>query len=162
MRIDIPLETLAHQLRRGQRLLALDLGTTTIGLALASFPDGMPTPLRTIRRTKLAADGAALMQTVRAEQISALILGLPLNMDGSMGARAQSTRAFLRNLQRLEPEWPPTVLMDERLSTQEAHDLLAEAGVAGRNRAGIIDGAAAAVILDDALAAIMRILSTDG
>ena len=160
MRIDVPLATLTCQLKPGHRLLALDLGTTTIGLALASFPNGLPTPLRTIRRSKFVADIAALMQIVRGEQISALIIGLPLNMDGSMGARAQSARAFLRNLQRIVPDLPPAAFMDERLSTQEAHDLLAEAGVAGRHRQGIIDGAAAAVILDDALVAMARILST--
>jgi putative holliday junction resolvase len=161
MTLDISVAALTRQLKRGNRLLALDLGTTTIGLAMASFPDGLPTPLKTIRRTKFAADVAAVMAEVRRELISGLIIGLPLNMDGSMGPRAQSTRAFLRNAQRMESALPPAVFMDERLSTQEAHDMLANAGVAGRRRAGIIDGAAAAIILNDALAQMQQILSTD-
>ncbi len=134
------------------RLLALDLGAKTIGLAIASWPDGVATPLGTIRRTRFRQDAAELMAIVRREGVALLVVGLPSNMDGSAGPRVQATRAFARNLQSFGP--PPILLHDERLTTVEADERLRAAGLTASRRAGIIDAAAAVVILESALAAL--------
>jgi putative holliday junction resolvase len=134
------------------RLLALDLGTKTIGLAVASWPDGLPTPLGTLRRTQFQQDAAALMNIVRREQATLLVLGLPANMDGTSGPRVQATKAFARNLQPFAP--PPILLHDERLTTVEAEDRLRAAGLKANRRAEIIDAAAAVVILESAMDAL--------
>jgi putative Holliday junction resolvase len=134
-----------------RRALGLDLGTRTIGVAVATLPGGVPTPLLTIRRTKFTADAAAVFRLLDREQADVLVLGLPLNMDGTAGARVQSTRAFASNLIRLRDV--PIVFQDERLTTVEAQDILMRAGVAPARRREMIDAAAAAVILDDALRA---------
>ncbi len=150
----ISLENLAARISARDRLLALDLGSTTIGLALASWPDGVPTPIGTIRRTKFREDAAALMRIVEAERITQLVLGLPIHMGGEEGRRAQATRAFARNLQAFAP--PPILLHDERLTTAEADDRMREAGWKASRRAGVIDAAAATIILESALAALRR------
>jgi putative Holliday junction resolvase len=137
------------------RLMGLDLGTKTIGLAVASWPDGVPTPLRTIRRTRFRQDAAELMATVRREDATLLVLGLPANMDGSSGPRVQATKAFARNLQPFGP--PPILLFDERLTTVEAEYRMRAAGLNANRRAGMIDAAAAVVILESALAALLLI-----
>jgi putative holliday junction resolvase len=114
----IPLPAFAASLMPRSRLLALDLGATTLGLAIASWPNGIATPVTTIRRTRFQADAAALMDVIRRERITHLVLGLPLHMGGEEGRRAQATRAFVRNLQAFSP--PPILLFDERLTTAEA------------------------------------------
>jgi putative holliday junction resolvase len=134
------------------RLLALDLGTKTIGLAVATWPDGVPTALGTIRRTRFQQDAAELMDIVRHEKATLLVLGLPSNMDGSAGPRVQATKAFARNLQAFDP--PPILLHDERLTTVEAEDRMRTAGLKANRRAEIIDAAAAVVILESAMAAL--------
>lgn len=131
------------------RLLGLDLGTKTIGVAMAAFPVGIATPLFTIRRTKFQQDARELQSLIARERINGLVLGLPFNMDGSEGPRAQSTRAFARNLQPHQP--PPILLWDERLSSSEAEDGMIAAGLSPARRAPMIDAAAARVILQDAL-----------
>ena len=131
------------------RLLGLDLGSKTIGLALASLPVAIATPLFTLRRTQFQRDARDLLALVAKERITALVLGLPFNMDGSEGPRAQSTRAFARNLQALGP--PPILLWDERLSSAAAEDGMITAGLARNKRAAMIDAAAASIILQDAL-----------
>jgi putative holliday junction resolvase len=148
----IALPELAAGLTPRSRLLALDLGTKTIGLAVASWPDGVPTPLGTIRREKFRLDAAALLRVVRDERITHLVLGLPMHMGGEEGRRAQATRAFARNLQVFAP--PPILLFDERLTTSEADGRMREAGLKADRRADRIDAAAAAVILESALAAL--------
>ncbi len=145
----VPVESLPDLLQRGERLLGLDLGTKTIGLALSDVERRFATPLTTIRRTKFTEDAAALQKHARQQQIGALVIGWPLNMDGSAGPRAQSTQAFIRNLQPLLPL--PVVLWDERLSTVAAERNLIEADLSRRKRAIVIDANAAAFILQGVL-----------
>ena len=142
-------DELAPLLTDRSRLLGLDLGARTIGLATGTLDVGIATPLSTIQRTKFRQDAANLMALVARENIAALVLGLPLNMDGSEGSRAQSTRAFVRNLAPFAP--PPILLFDERLTSAAANDGMKEAGLSRRNREAMIDAAAAAIILQDAL-----------
>jgi putative holliday junction resolvase len=146
------IDAFARALTPRSRLLALDLGTKTIGLAVASWPDGVPTPLGTIRREKFRSDAAELMEVMRKERITHLVLGLPMHMGGEEGRRAQATRAFARNLQAFAP--PPILLFDERLTTSEADDRMRQAGIKADRRADRIDAAAATVILESALAAL--------
>lgn len=141
------------------RLLGLDLGAKTIGLAIGTLDVGIATPLTTIRRTKFKQDAAELMALVKKENIAALVLGLPFNMDGSEGSRAQSTRAFARNLAPFGP--PPILLFDERLSSAAAFEGMKEAGLSRRNREAMIDAAAAAIILQDALDRLRTINPAD-
>jgi putative holliday junction resolvase len=151
----ITLHDLAATLTPQSRLLGLDLGTKTIGLALASWQSGMATPVTTIRRTKFQADARELLAFAAREKVTHLVLGLPYNMDGSEGSRAQATRAFVRNLQPLSP--PPVLLFDERLTSNEAEDRMRAAGLKASRRAEVIDALAAAIILDSALDALARI-----
>ena len=97
---DDALSDLAKRLSDGDFLLGLDLGTKTIGLAVGSLGVGVATPLGTIRRTKFTQDCDTLKRLIAEREIAALVLGLPLNMDGSEGPRAQSTRGFARNLSK--------------------------------------------------------------
>ncbi|MEM9750102.1 MAG: Holliday junction resolvase RuvX [Pseudomonadota bacterium] len=143
------LAALAASLKPGAFVLGLDLGTKTLGVAVASLEVALAHPLETIRRTKFTADAERLAQIAAEREAAALILGLPLNMDGTEGPRAQSTRAFARNL---KPRLPlPLVFWDERLSTAAADDALEAAGVRSAKRGGVIDQAAAAAILQSAL-----------
>jgi putative holliday junction resolvase len=153
MRTLVTLDEMAHKLTLGSRLLGLDLGTKTIGLAIGSLPLGIATPLLTIRRTKFQQDAQALLTIATKESVVGLVLGLPLNMDDSEGPRAQSTRAFVRNLGKLSPL--PVLLWDERLSSFEAEDMMREAGISSRRIAEMIDAAAAQVILQGALDALL-------
>jgi putative holliday junction resolvase len=141
------------------RLLGLDLGDRTIGIAMGSPETGIATPLLTIRRTRFQTDAAELMGLVKRERIDGLVLGLPLNMDGSAGRRVQATKAFARNLQAFAP--PPILLFDERLSSAAAKDALVLAGVRRQQREAMIDAAAATVILQDALGALAKINPDD-
>ena len=97
------------------KLLGLDLGTKTIGVAVSDALRYTATPLETIARTKFTVDAARLLELIADNKAVALVLGLPLNMDGSEGPRAQSTRAFARNLRQKTPL--PIAFWDERLST---------------------------------------------
>ncbi len=145
----IPIEELPARLKPGQRLLGLDLGTKTIGLALSDVSRTVATPLDTIRRTKFTQDAEALLAVVKEHGIAALVIGLPVNLDGSEGPRAQSTRAFVRNLTPLTNL--PLVLWDERLSTAAAERALLDADASRKRRAEVIDKMAAAFILQGAL-----------
>lgn len=149
MRGLIAIEELKALIGPGQRLLALDLGTKTIGLATSDPSLSVATPLTTLRRTKLAGDAAALRETIRAHDVAALVLGLPLNMDGSEGPRAQATRAFARNLLGLIDV--PILLWDERLSTAAVERTLLEADASRQRRRAVIDKLAAAYILQGVL-----------
>jgi putative holliday junction resolvase len=144
---------------RGTRLLGLDLGTKTIGLAMATYPDGIPTPLYTLRRTKFQHDAQELLALIGKEHIGGLVLGLPLNMDGSAGPRVQGTKAFARNLQSHDP--PPILLFDERLTSMEAEDEMRNAGLNAKARAQNVDAMAARLILRDALDALQAINPAD-
>ena len=130
-------------------LAGLDLGTVTIGVAVSDVLRGVATPLETIRRKKFGVDAAALLALCDRRQIAGLVLGLPLNMDGSEGPRCQATRAFARNLEKLTPL--PITYWDERLSTVAATRALLEADASRKRRAEVIDHVAAAYILQGAL-----------
>jgi putative holliday junction resolvase len=143
------LEFLQHRLKTRQRLLGVDLGTKTIGLALSDIERRIATPLETRRRSQFTADAEYLSALIRKFEVGALVLGLPLNMDASEGPRAQSTRAFARNLgPRLTI---PIVFWDERLSTAAVTRALIEQDASRAKRAKIVDRMAAAYILQGAL-----------
>ena len=147
MLTDLP--TLKSLLRPGQRLIGLDLGTKTIGLALSDLSFTVATPVTTLRRTKFAKDAEQLLGFCAKEEAGGLVLGLPLNMDGSEGPRVQSTRAFAHNLGKLTTL--PIVLWDERLSTAAVTRALIEADASRKRRAEVVDKLAAAYILQAAL-----------
>lgn len=143
------LEQLAATLAPGRRLLGLDLGQKTIGLALSDTEYQIASPLETLRRRKFTEDIGLLKQHIFEHQVAALILGLPINMDGSEGPRAQSTRAFARNLtQHIDL---PILFWDERLSTQAAERAMLQADMSRKRRGEIIDQMAATYILQGAL-----------
>jgi putative Holliday junction resolvase len=127
----------------------LDYGDKTIGIAISDLRRQVATPTEIIRRTKFTEDAARLMQIVAARQVCGLVLGLPLNMDGSRGPRVQSTEAFARNLTRLIDL--PIAFWDERLSTVAAERALLEADASRKRRKEVIDAVAAGYILQGAL-----------
>ncbi|MEW6437956.1 MAG: Holliday junction resolvase RuvX [Pseudomonadota bacterium] len=147
--IEITLDSLATRLARGQRLMGLDLGTKTIGLALSDVERRLATPLETLRRGKFSADAAILLQRAEKFDVAGFVIGLPLNMDGSEGPRVQATRAFVRNLGRLTPI--PFIYWDERLSTAAVTRALIEQDASRAKRAEVVDRMAAAYILQGAL-----------
>jgi putative Holliday junction resolvase len=130
-------------------IAGLDLGTVTIGVAVTDSFRRVATPLETIKRTKFGKDAAALLGILEKRAITGIILGLPLNMDGSEGPRCQSTRAFARNLAPLTDL--PITFWDERLSTVAAERALLEADTSRKRRAEVIDHVAASYILQGAL-----------
>ncbi|MGH6802273.1 MAG: Holliday junction resolvase RuvX [Methyloceanibacter sp.] len=151
----VPIEDLPRLLAPEARLLGLDVGTKTIGLALSDVTRSIATPYHTVRRTKFTEDAKVIQETVKEHQVGALVIGLPINLDGSEGPRAQSTRAFARNLAaRIEV---PMVFWDERLSTAAVERHLIEAGASRKRRAQVIDRMAAAYILQGALDRLNRL-----
>lgn len=137
------------------RLLGLDVGTKTIGMAVSDPLRRVATPRETIERKKFSADAAVLQKVVAADRTAALILGLPVNMDGSEGPRCQSTRQFARNLEPLMPLIPIT-FWDERLSTAGVERMLIDADATRKRRGEVIDKLAAAWILQGALDFLIR------
>lgn len=134
---------------KGLRVMGLDLGTKTIGLALSDVNWTIATPLETIRRVKFTPDVEALLGLAARHDVGALLIGLPKNMDGTEGPRAQSTRSFVRNL---VPKTPlPIVFWDERMSTQAVTRTLLAADASRARRAELVDKMAAAFILQGAL-----------
>lgn len=136
------------------RLLGLDVGTKTIGLALSDVTRSIATPYETIRRTKFTSDAKILGDIVDKMEVGGLIIGLPINLDGSEGPRAQSTRAFARNLAKHIDL--PMAFWDERLSTAAVERHLIEAGASRKRRAEVVDRMAAAYILQGALDRLKR------
>jgi putative Holliday junction resolvase len=136
-------------LGRDQRLMGLDLGTKTIGLALSDVSRTIATPFDTIRRTKFTKDAELLLAILDKQGVGGLVLGLPVEMDGQEGARCQSTRAFAANLLKLRDL--PIVFWDERLSTAAVTRTLLEADASRRRRAEVVDKMAAAYILQGLL-----------
>ena len=143
------LDEMAPTLPFGAALAGLDLGTVTIGVAVSDAMRQVASPLTTIRRKKFGAYAKALLEILTERQIGGIILGLPLNMDGTEGPRCQSTRAFARNLEPLTDL--PITFWDERLSTVAAERALLEADTSRKRRAEVIDHVAAGVILQGAL-----------
>lgn len=140
---------LRGRLLPSQRLLGLDLGEKTVGLALSDTTLTVATPFKTLKRGRFKTDGAILVGLIAEHHIGGLIVGLPLNMDGSEGPGVQSARAFARNFAGLSD--CPVVLVDERLSTAAVTRTLIEADASRRRRAGVVDKMAAAYILQGAL-----------
>ncbi|MEY4984693.1 MAG: hypothetical protein RIR62_2959 [Pseudomonadota bacterium] len=143
------IEGFAAALRPNRAIAGLDYGDKTIGVAISDLRRMVATPAEIIRRVKFTEDAARLMQIVAAREVHGLILGLPLNMDGSEGPRVQSTRAFARNLARLTDL--PIFFWDERLSTVAAERALLEADTSRKRRKEVIDAVAAGYILQGAL-----------
>lgn len=145
----VSLSQLREALTAGQRLLGVDLGEKTIGLALSDTRLTVATPLDTLRRTKFTADAEKLASLIAQHDVGAVIVGLPRNMDGTEGPAAQSARAFARNFAgRCEC---PVTLWDEWLSTAAVTRTLIEADTSRRRRAEVVDKVAAAYILQGAL-----------
>jgi putative holliday junction resolvase len=142
------LEALAA-LPRGERLIGLDLGTKTIGVAVSDVGRQIASPVETIARSKFSKDAERLRELVGRLGVGAFVLGLPVNMDGTEGPRAQASRAFARNLGAAITL--PVVLWDERLSTAAVTRTLVEADRSRRRRAEIVDQLAAAYILQGLL-----------
>jgi putative holliday junction resolvase len=137
----------------GGRLLGLDVGTKTIGTALCDAGWSFATPAALIRRTKFSADFATLRSFSTGEKVSGLVIGLPLNMDGTDSPRTQAVRAFARNC---APLGLPILLWDERWSTAAVERAMIDADLSRAKRAERIDNAAAAYILQGAIDALTR------
>lgn len=140
---------LAGLLPRHAVLIGLDVGTKTIGVAVSDLTRTIATALKTIRRTKFGVDAAELLALADDRQAGGFIIGLPVNFNASEGPRAQSSRAFARNLGKLTSL--PIALWDERLSTAAAERALLEADTSRKRRAEVIDSVAAAYILQGVL-----------
>ena len=140
---------LAASLEPGERLMGLDVGSKTIGIALSDPRLVIASARATIRRGRFRDDAHALFEMIEAEGVGGLVIGLPINMDGGEGPRCQSVRQFAANLMELRDQ--PIAFWDERLSTVAAERALIEADVSRRRRARLIDKVAAAVILQGAL-----------
>jgi putative Holliday junction resolvase len=147
--IKTDLSELKAALKPGQRLMGLDLGEKTIGLALSDTLLTVASPFQTLKRSKFAADAAVLGVFIAEHGVGGLILGLPLNMDGSEGPSAQSARAFARNFAKVSD--CPLAFMDERLSTAAVMRTLLEVDASRRRRSQLVDKMAAAYILQAAL-----------
>ncbi len=152
------LEDLAEILRPGSRLIGLDLGTKTIGIAVSDVMRTVATPVETLKRNKFTLDAEHLIALANQEQAAAFVLGLPINMDGSEGPRAQSTRAFARNLSQKTDI--PILFWDERLSTSAVTRTLLEADSSRAKRAEVVDKMAAAYILQGALDRLNNLMRT--
>jgi putative Holliday junction resolvase len=151
----LSLEDLAETLPPTGALFGLDLGTKTIGLAVSDLGRRIASPLAVIARKKFSVDVEMLLKHMATHRPVALVLGLPINMDGSEGPRAQATRAFARNLaERIEV---PIVLWDERLSTAAVTRTLIEADASRKRRGEVVDKMAAAFILQGALDRLARL-----
>ena len=142
-------------LGRHQRLLGLDLGEKTVGLALSDPGLSVASPITTIRRTKFTLDAKELLRIVAERQVGGLVIGLPLNMDGSEGPRCQSVRQFAINLTKLQDM--PILFWDERLSTVAVEREMVAADLSRAKRAKVVDQTAAAFILQGVLDAVARI-----
>ena len=145
----LSLDDLLALLAPGVRLHGLDLGEKTIGLALSDTTLTVATPMETLKRGKFSADAARLERIIAEQGVGGLVIGLPLNMDGSDGPSAQSARAFARNF--AARDLVPVALCDERLSTAAVTRTLLDADASRKRRAALVDKMAAAYILQGAL-----------
>ncbi|MDB5643038.1 MAG: Holliday junction helicase RuvA [Hyphomicrobiales bacterium] len=145
----LTLEALVERVPRHARLFGLDLGTKTIGIAISDVERRIASPLETIRREKFSIDVKKLDALATSHSIYALVIGFPLNMDGSEGPRVQATRAFVRNMSNFMSL--PVLYWDERLSTAAVTRSLIEQDASRAKRAQVVDRMAAAYILQGAL-----------
>lgn len=146
---DLTLPQAIASITPDKRLIGLDLGSKTIGVATSDRTRMIATPIETIARKKFTQDAQRLLTIAQAENIGLIILGLPVNMDGTEGPRCQSTRSFARNFARLSSI--PVVFWDERLSTAAVERMLIQADASRAKRDEVIDKLAAAWILQAAL-----------
>ena len=146
----LDLDQLKSALPPRSRLIGLDLGEKTIGLALSDTLLSVASPLETLKRGKFTVNAAELRRLIKAHGVGGLVVGLPLNMDGSEGPSAQSARAFARNFANLHNDIA-IVFWDERLSTAAVTRTLLEADSSRKRRAEVVDKMAAAYILQGAL-----------
>jgi putative Holliday junction resolvase len=145
----ISLEELSGTLPAAAPLIGLDLGTRTIGIAVSDRLRKVASARTVLRRTRFQQDARALIELASDEAAAGIVIGLPLNMDGSEGPRAQATRAFARNFERLTPI--PLIFWDERLSTMAVERMLIDSDTSRARRAELVDKLAAAWILQGAL-----------
>jgi putative Holliday junction resolvase len=156
----LAIDDLAAALSPGDLIAGLDLGTTTIGLSLSDKGWRFATPRTVISRKKFTLDAGVLLAFAAKEEVKAFVIGLPINMDGSQGPRAQATRAFVRNMEQKTEI--PFVFWDERLSTVAAERVLIEMDVSRKKRSERIDSAAASFILQGALDRLSSIARGSG
>ncbi|HVW57784.1 MAG TPA: Holliday junction resolvase RuvX [Rhizobiaceae bacterium] len=145
----LAVDDLLNALPPNRAIAGLDLGTKTIGLAVSDRSLRFANPRPVIRRTKFSTDAARLLADLTREEAAAIVIGLPVNMDGTEGPRVQASRAFVRNLEKLTDL--PFAFWDERLSTVAAERALIEMDVSRKKRGERIDSAAAAFILQGVL-----------
>ncbi|HHZ09912.1 MAG TPA: Holliday junction resolvase RuvX [Rhizobiales bacterium] len=145
----VRIEELPDYLRDGRTLAGIDLGDKTIGVAVSDAGLSFAHPRPVILRKKFTVDAGALLDRFGRDNVGACVIGLPVNMDGSEGPRAQASRAFVRNMERLSAL--PFAFWDERLSTVAAERALIEMDVSRRKREARVDSAAAAFILQGVL-----------
>ncbi len=143
------IEHFTKQLPRDGRLLGLDVGEVTIGLALSDAGRMIATPLHTIERKKFASDMKSLQETITKHAVCGLVIGYPVNMDGSLGPRTQSTRTFASNLKKHITL--PILLWDERMTTMAVERMMIEADMSRARRAELVDKLAASYILQGVL-----------
>ncbi|MCZ4280340.1 Holliday junction resolvase RuvX [Kiloniella laminariae] len=154
---DIDLYDLPELLDSNHRLLGLDPGSKTIGMAVSDRDYKVASPIGTILRSKFKADAAKLKEICEERNIGALVMGLPVNMDGTEGPRCQSVRTLAENLHKIAGFTIPIVFWDERLSTSAVERfLIGEADMTRKRRSEVVDKAAAAYILQGALDALQR------
>ncbi len=154
----LTLDALLDRLPRFARLIGLDLGTKTIGVAVSDVERHIASPVETIRRERFTADVQRLATIAKAQEAFAMVIGLPLNMDGTEGPRAQATRTFVRNL--AQHMSLPVIFQDERLSTAAVTRTLIEQDASRAKRAEVVDRMAAAYILQGALDRMQHITKT--
>ena len=154
MLIDSPADFI-RQLPAQRRILCLDVGDTTIGLAMSDILRSIASPLLTINRSKFSKDAATLKELIGKYDICGLVVGYPMNMDGSQGPRTQSTRTFVSNLGKLVSI--PMVFWDERLTTMAVERAMLEADLSRQRRAQLVDKLAASYMLQGFLDSIRTI-----
>ena len=156
----VDFDQLRALLTRDGRLMALDVGSKTIGVASSDMTRTLATPITTVKRAKLAADLLVLGELARKHDAKALLIGLPLNMDGSEGPRCQSVKQFAANIEKHGPPFLaslPLAFQDERLSTAAVtRDMIDDYDMSRAKRAERVDAAAAAWILESALARLRQ------
>ena len=145
----VSLFDLCKHLKSHQRLMGLDVGKKTIGLALSDMSKCIASPLRTLMRIKFTKDAQCLVEIIKAHQVCALIVGMPLHMNGSQGKSLQSVRSFVTNFNRFHAI--DVAFWDERFSTRISEDVLISAHVSRQKRGAVIDKIAATYILQGAL-----------
>lgn len=143
------IDAFAAQLGPGTRLIGIDAGTKTLGLALSDVTRTIASALHVIRRKKFTTDAAELLGFASEHGVAGFVLGLPMNLDGTAGPRVQATRAFAKNLNAICAL--PILLWDERFSTAEAERMLISADTSRKRRGEVIDKLAATIILQSAL-----------